>query len=111
MTTITLNYIFDDKPKLMFTTDIDSDATVNALKNRVKQNDPRLSNILAPQLELFKLKVPLTPKDLNLISNPPHPDAVEKLSDVLEPLSEFFENLPSNKVHVIVLLPNGEPHV
>lgn len=108
MTTITLNYILGDKPELIFTTDIDSNATVNALKNRVKQNDPRLSNISAPELQLFKLKVPLAPKDLNHISNPPHPDGVEKLSDVLEPLSEFFENLPSNKVHVIVLLPNGE---
>jgi hypothetical protein len=95
-------------PDKIFVVEISSDKKVAILKDLIKEK-AHLKSVGAKDIRLFK--VLLAPEEAGRASDPLQIQGAQELSSPLAKISAVFEDLPEDKVHVVVFAPTGERRV
>ena len=102
--------VSSDGPGQIFTVEIPRNKNVAILKDIIKEKKHIVFvNTEATDIQLFK--VSLSMADLEQAQDPRKVNGVQELSPPIAKVSVIFEDLPEDKVHVIVLAPTGERRV
>ena len=99
-----------DGPDKVFNVKISQHDTVASLRDMVREKNPaRFKDIDVAAIQLFK--VSLSMADLEQAQDPRKVNGVQELSSPFDKISDHFQDLPDDKVHVIALAPTGERRV